>query len=116
LDQEELGSIGTIGHGSGFGSGYGILSGMHATNDTRQGFLNAAMRSALVACSVKSGDSASAVLESTLAEIVTVRDVATTPTRDAKVEGWIAEQLWGVTLPRQFDGDHDTWDVRERRQ
>ncbi|HEY8072655.1 MAG TPA: hypothetical protein VIF62_01055, partial [Labilithrix sp.] len=63
---------------------------------------------ALGACGVKS--TASATIESTLAEIVEVRDVEVEP-RDAKAESCVAEQLWSVDLPGSFDEEHDEWTV-----
>jgi hypothetical protein len=108
---EENGGIGHgegIGLGQGFGSGHGRLGAAHATRVDRDAFLQRELAAALRACKVTSGK-ADALLESTLAEIVDVAEVELSPTRDAKAESCIAEQLWSVMLPASFDDEQSTW-------
>jgi hypothetical protein len=93
--------------GHGFGSGSGRLFGAGRTNIDRQSFLDKALGAALDKCGAKD-EHAKATIESTIIEIVDVREVALTQ-RNAKVESCVSEELWKVSLPRQFDEQHMTW-------
>lgn len=91
-----LGSVATLGHG---GGGPAV---------DRQAVLTRALASALGSCGVTRG-SASATVESTIAEVVDVNAVTLAPSRDAKIEACITEQLWGVTLPDAFVAPRAEW-------
>lgn len=94
-----LGNIGTIGHAGG---------GPGSTFDP-QAFLDRELATAARACMVDPALGVTAKLESTIDEIVDVRDVALTPTRDAVKETCVRERLWQVTLPSDFKTDHESW-------
>lgn len=53
-------------------------------------------------CTGSAGD-VSAIIESTLDEIVDVRDVTLAPARDAKAEACVLEHAWNLRLPDGFD-------------
>ncbi len=108
LEDDEIGHGAGFGTGEGFGSGTARLGGTRAPRVDRQKFLDGRFAAALGACSVKSP--ARATLESTLAEIVEVKDVAIQP-RDAKAESCVAEQMWSVDLPRSFEDEHAQWSL-----
>lgn len=96
-----LGSIGTIGHGAGTGVGVSTFD--------PQAFLDQELAAAATACGVGPALGATAKLESTLDELVEVRDVALTPTRDTAKETCVRERLWQVMLPSEFASDHANW-------
>ena len=96
-----LGSIGTIGHGSGTGSSFD-----HAA------FLRDALSRALGACGA-SGE-AKVVLETTFDEIVEVRDLAVAPALDAKTTTCVTEGLWAVDLPSRFSDAENEWTVKAK--
>ncbi len=104
-DEVGLGGIGTIGHG--YGTGSGRLFGAGRAPIDRQAFLDKALGAALATCGAKD-EHARAVIESTLVEIVDVKEVVLTQ-RNAKVESCVTEELWKVLLPRGFEEEHMTW-------
>lgn len=99
-----LGRIGTLGHGAGVSSSF-----------DPQALLDGELATAARACNVDASSGTTAKLESTVAELVDVRDVAITPVRDAKKESCVRERLWQVMLPADFRSDHATYDVIVRR-
>jgi hypothetical protein len=95
-----LGSIGTIGHGGGSASSF-----------DPQAFLDRELTSAARGCGVGVDMGTTAKVESTVDELVDVRDVALTPVRDAKKEACVRERLWQVALPRDFTADQASYDL-----
>ncbi len=93
------GSSSGIGAGMGFGSGHGRLFGVGGVSKVdKTAFLRAQVVSAMRACA----PAAAAVtvnLESTLDEIVDVVSAEIAPTREAKAEACIREEIWKVDLP-----------------
>jgi hypothetical protein len=78
-----LGGIGTLGHGSG---------------PTRDAWLTGQLLSIAKTCA-PSAKEVTAELESTLEEIVDVKAVVLGPTRDAKAEACVREEVWKLDLP-----------------
>ena len=96
---------GTLGHGSGtgsgqgFGMGHGRLGGSHmARGVDKNAWLATQLRGAMRICAPQASE-VSATLESTLDEVVDVGAVELGPTRDAKAEACVREELWKITLP-----------------
>jgi len=94
-----LGSIGTIGYGAG------------GSSIDKNAFLNKALANALSTCQATGGASATVRIETTRIEIVDLRDVTLAPTRDAKIESCITENLWSVMLPSTFTDASREWNV-----
>jgi hypothetical protein len=89
-----LGSIGTIGHGSG---GPDPLA-----------FLERQLSAAWATCGARGHGRVH--LESTLTEVVDVGDVElSVPSRE--VADCLREAEWALDLPRDFQGEHDAWTV-----
>ncbi len=97
-----LGRLGSIGHGGGAWRSFDLMA-----------HLRRELRAAGAACGVKS-DELSTTLETTLEEIVDVRDVALASARDAKAEACVRDRLWAVELPGVFAAEHDTFLVTTR--
>jgi hypothetical protein len=101
----------TIGHGFGtgtglvFGSGSGRLfgTGGHAIVD-KNAWLSAQLVAFSRVCAPSSKD-VTVTLESTLDEVVDVLTVEVGPTRDAKSEACIREELWKMSLPASTFSD-----------
>jgi hypothetical protein len=104
-----LSGFGEGGGGSGYGIGFGRVGNAPRN---REAFLADALASAVKACH-RSGP-AKAAIESTLQEIVDVRDVTLSSGRDASAEMCISEEMWKVSLPGQFDDEHISWAVASK--
>jgi hypothetical protein len=76
----------------------------------RPRFLSKALDDALAKCNAKTS-AATVTIETTLAEIVDVREVTTTRSRDAAVEACVGDELWGLELPAAFSQAHAVWSV-----
>lgn len=113
---------GTIGHGwgdavgQGFGTGGGRLSGAPEVQTVdKQAFLRGQLLSFMKKCA-PSANVVSATLESTLDEIVDVGAVELGPTRDAKGESCVREELWSLELPTQsFEDAFESHSVQAKR-
>jgi hypothetical protein len=88
-----LGSIGTIGHGSGVGR---RVSAFDAT-----AFLGHALSSAWKACGAKG--KTSLTIETTFEEIVDVRDVSPDTSGDDAHRGCLRKAAWQLMLPNDFN-------------
>ncbi len=99
LDWGALGSGGGGGVGQGFGSGHGRLGSMHVrVKVDKDGWLRSQLSAAMATCS-PSSTAAMATLESTLDELVDIGRVELAPTRNAKAESCVREELWKMALP-----------------
>lgn len=99
LDWSTIGHGGGTGTGSGFGSGSGRLFGSRTGPVVDKGaWLRAQLRMALSRCAPP-GSAVTVSLESTLDEVVDVKRVELAPSRDAKVETCLREEVWGLALP-----------------
>jgi hypothetical protein len=88
-----------IGLGEGFGSGSGRLGGGRGSPVVdKEAWLEEQLRASLKACA-PTAKGASVVLESTLDEVVDVKQVELAPARDAKAESCVSEELWKLDLP-----------------
>jgi hypothetical protein len=76
----------------------------------RRAYLTQALGDALAKCKAKTS-AATVTIETTLAEIVDVREVTEARSRDAAVEACVGEELWAVALPPGFNQQHAVWDV-----
>jgi hypothetical protein len=111
LEQSEVLDT-SVGAGSGFGFGSGGGCGFGRKRIDRQALLDSELAKAVQACGA--AGEASATIEATVHEIVDVRDVALSGARDAKAEACVAERLWAVLLPPDFDEEHKTWRASSR--
>lgn len=108
LEDGEAFGVGGIGFGGGGGSGSGIGMGRAGRPVDRDALLRRHLRGALDACGASG--SASARLETTLAEIVEVASVRVEG-GDAAIEDCVREQLWQVALEHAFGDEFTTWNV-----
>jgi hypothetical protein len=100
-----LGAIGTLGHGSGFGTGQGF-SGPRIDPA-------AWLRDALTEARTRCGATATPMtveIESTYAEVVDVPRAVSDPP-DPKLEACVAEAAWALELPSVFDAAFRRWPV-----
>lgn len=107
---------GTVGFGSGFGSGAPSLR-MGATSTLgrappldREKWLKDALGTSFAACGGKAG-TATISLETTFAEVVDVARVTLPAPRDPVLERCVSEAAWDLVLPPQFDAEWTTWAV-----
>lgn len=99
LDWGTIGHGGGTGSGQGFGMGSGRLGGSHAGRDVdKDAWLASQLRGFLRTCAPSAAE-VTARLESTLDEVVDVSTVELGPTRDAKAEACVREEIWKIDLP-----------------
>lgn len=115
LDWGTLGHGAGTGTGQGFGNGHGRLGSMHVRPTFDK---NAWLRGQLAAAAKHCGavhtgttDAIAVALETTTIEIVEIGKLETSPSRDAKIESCVREEMWNVTLPNDFKDDHESFDV-----
>jgi hypothetical protein len=115
LEWDTIGHGGGLGVGQGFGSGHGRLGSSHALRTVdKNEWLASQLRGFLRTCA-PSATEVNAKLETTLDEIVEVRDVALGPTRDAKAESCVREEIWQATLPTaSFKASFELFDVNAK--
>jgi hypothetical protein len=109
---EESEALGPVVSLTGFGQGSKTRRVFKGKRGDRQAILDRELAKAVHACG--GAGEASATIETTVHEIVDVRGVALAGARDAKVEACVAEQLWSVLLPFDFDEEHRTWQAKSR--
>lgn len=104
-------------HSSGFGSGYGRLSGMgtasrHVSKKIDlEAYLRDLVQQSLSACGA-AGRNASVEIETTLHEIVELSPVALDGPDDAKLAACVSERLWNAALPRDFTDENAVYLTR----
>jgi hypothetical protein len=98
LDWGTVGHGGGFGSGQGFGMGHGRLGGSHATRVDKNAWLSTQLRGFMRTCAPQAS-AVEAQLESTLDEVVEVGSVELAPTRDAKAEACVREEIWKIALP-----------------
>jgi hypothetical protein len=76
----------------------------------RQAFLETLLKSEWRRCGGKPG-SAEVSFETTLDEIAEVEPVRISTGADALLERCLAEAVWDIVLPVQFDDEWTTWSV-----
>ena len=99
LEWDEVASLGSGGGGRGEGIGLGGIGTLgHGAGPTRDAWLTGELVAIAKTCA-PSAKAVTAELESTLEEIVDVKAVVLSPTRDAKAEVCVREGIWKLSLP-----------------
>jgi hypothetical protein len=115
LDWGGIGHGFGVGSGQGFGSGHGRLGSM-GTRPTfdKEAWLRRQLAAAAKHCGAlptATTDAITVALETTTIEVVDIGAVQTAPVRDAKIESCVREEMWSVTLPNDFDDDHEAFSI-----